>query len=440
MENFHSQEGVLDKNWYEKLSTLAFEDHNLLGGEKDVREKAEEDFISDKVRNPILDYPKLDLVRLDEKEKKLLDLKKEILEQEENEVIKKAYRWKINEMIAQVRMLKCTKEGNDQKFARYSKFIYGEPSEDIFKYELQKRLKRIKKFLLSEDEGRKKAAEELMGLINLDVVSDFQDVEESPVFVPKPEEKDKTVVTSIEAKALFDEAIKKMNIPNWKVVVDTEGNSTSFSANQASKEIIIPSDEQLFRRSNLLDKGKIENLIAHELGVHAVRRERGERSKLQLLAIGLDRYIKGEEGIATYEEQLVKGADDYAGEVGHFSLSLAMGLDGKKRDFREVFEIMKRFSILLKKESVDREALASQSAFRQCLRIFKGSTCNTPGVVYGKDMSYREGNIGIWNLVNSKSEECHRFMIGKYDPTNSRHIYILDQLGITEDDLKDLEG
>jgi hypothetical protein len=40
---------------------------------------------------------------------------------------------------------------------------------------------------------------------------------------------------------------------------------------------------------------------------------------------------------------------------------------------------------------------------------------------------------------NNNSPEQRRFMIGKYDPANARHIWVLDQLNITEEDFDDLE-
>lgn len=54
------------------------------------------------------------------------------------------------------------------------------------------------------------------------------------------------------------------------------------------------------------------------------------------------------------------------------------------------------------------------------------------------DCAIAEGNIGVWNVVGKNPEEMMRFSVGKYDPTNPRHLWILDQLGITDADLKKL--
>ena len=42
----------------------------------------------------------------------------------------------------------------------------------------------------------------------------------------------------------------------------------------------------------------------------------------------------------------------------------------------------------------------------------------------------------MWQVIRENPDEMLRFSVGKYDPANPRHIWILDTLGITEEDLK----
>ena len=84
---------------------------------------------------------------------------------------------------------------------------------------------------------------------------------------------------------LFEQAIATLQLTDWKVVTDE--NRRTVSASQEQKTVYLPKD---ISRT----KQKVESLIAHELGTHAQRREHGERSKLRLLGLGLDRYVKGE--------------------------------------------------------------------------------------------------------------------------------------------------
>ena len=69
----------------------------------------------------------------------------------------------------------------------------------------------------------------------------------------------------------------------------------------------------------------------------------------------------------------------------------------------------------------------------------RSTDCKTPGTVFTKDIVYREGNIGVWELIRTSPNEMKRFNVGKFDPTNPRHLWILTELGITENDLKGLE-
>lgn len=246
-------------------------------------------------------------------------------------------------------------------------------------------------------------------------------------------------LASEEVRTMFEEAIADLHLDEWKVVVDESGARKNFSVSQETKTAYIPSAEHLKNRSTT--HTAIQTLIAHEIGTHAQRRERGERSVLRILGLGLDRYLKGEEGVATYEQQKITGADDFAGFKNHFACALASGADGVKRDFRALFEIAKQYHLATLKgvHGEKREEKANNLSWDLCVRTFRGTTCKTPGAIYSKDIVYREGNIGIYELLNNKKDEEHRFTVGKYDPTNERHVWVLDQLGITEGDLDSLE-
>jgi hypothetical protein len=73
------------------------------------------------------------------------------------------------------------------------------------------------------------------------------------------------------------------------------------------------------------------------------------------------------------------------------------------------------------------------------VRTFRGSDCKTAGACFTKDIIYREGNMGVWDLVKTNPEEMKQFNIGKYDPTNKRHMWVLAKLGITDSDLASLK-
>jgi len=163
-----------------------------------------------------------------------------------------------------------------------------------------------------------------------------------------------------------------------------------------------------------------------------------------LLGLGLDRYLRGDEGIATLREQSLEDKiEDFSGLGGHLAIGLAIGLDGQPRDFRSVYKIMESYFLFnnLKEGKTLAEAKeeAQKTAWDRCIRTFRGSDCKTPGICFLQDIVYREGNIAVWQVIKDNPAEMLRFNIGKYDPSNYRHIWILEQLGITDQDLADLE-
>lgn len=429
------QKESLDTRWYTRFETLgSFQDYEQLTGEGDNRENQKKKLIAGEIENPTLDYPELEKFNFEEIEAGLINLKRDILNSENNPVVRQVYRWKINEKLADLRLLRASKEGNDKRVARYSQFIYGNPEQNIYEYTLFQIKTVIDKNLVSEDSAKKEAAKRLNAELFEALMNNNNEISPEKYELPAVQKKKEELeYSATEIKIAFDDFLKEKKLGGWNVVIDQDGRFTSINVSQEKKEINIP-------RSRKLKESNLRSLIAHELGTHVLRRELGERSKLRLLGLGLDRYLKGEEGIATFEEQKIKGASEFAGLDGHLAVALAMGMDSKKRSFKEVFNILKDIYFIQSKKTGN-EAIksAEDSAWSRCVRTFRGTTCKTPGAVLTRDIVYREGNIGIWNLVKNNPDEVRRFSVGKYDPTNSRHIWILEQLGITDADLASLE-
>lgn len=425
---------ALDDRWFDRFKKVAaFQDYEYLNGEKKFREDQKHKFLSGEIENPELDYPELAKLDFAEKDQALLALKKDILQNEPNETVRQLYRWRINEKLAELRMLKVASAGNDRRFSRYSQFIYGQPEKEIFDYTLSKIKRLIEKKIVSADPQIQEAARKIQDLI-LTTYSPQETGLSFPNSSARTTERgsSETECSADEIKGSFDLALEKYKLDGWSVVVDRE-KATAINVSQERKEMVVPEKRKL-------KETPLRALIEHEIGTHVLRRETGERSKLKLLGLGLDRYLKGEEGVATYREQAILGATDYSGLDKHLAIALARGLDGEKRTFREVYEILKNYYISCSKKSgVDAIRGAESAAWATCVRTFRGTSCKTPGSCFTKDIVYREGNIGIWNVVRNNPDEVRRFSVGKYDPANPRHIWILDQLGITEEDLATLD-
>ncbi|MEI6850607.1 MAG: tyrosine/phenylalanine carboxypeptidase domain-containing protein [Candidatus Saccharibacteria bacterium] len=439
-----------DDSLFESFSEIAsLQAYEYLNGDKEYRAEQKRSFIAGEIENPTLDYPEVDLVALESTEDRLLLLKQEVIENEQNEVVKQAYRWRLNEKIAEVRMLKAVASGDMRRFKRYSEFIYGKPSEEVFAYTVNSVIEFAEVLLNSDDEDVRQTANELLSLLPR---TDESQVSEIPDQATVLLARDQTIsefgdlidiptdMTKLDADAIksaFDIAIQRTGSEGWSVVIDDETSRTGISVDQEHMQVVIPG-----KRSVSLDE--LTKLIVHEIGTHVTRRANGERSQLKLLGLGLDRYESGEEGVATVREQSLSGeVSDFSGIDGLLAVGLSLGLDGQPRNFRQVYEILEKYYLLknltaLKK--VEEPLMKAQNtAYNRTVRTFRGTDCETPGVCFTKDIVYRNGNIGVWDVIGSNPDEMMRFNIGKYDPTNDRHLWILEQLGITDQDLAQLE-
>ncbi|MFA7315132.1 MAG: tyrosine/phenylalanine carboxypeptidase domain-containing protein [Candidatus Magasanikbacteria bacterium] len=454
METFilHPEQEPLDKKWYKEFEQVgSFQAYEYLDGNKEYREVQKQAFLNGEINNPNLDYPKIDPEQLKAHEQKLLTLK-EKLKEEQDETIRQLYVWKINEKLVEVRMLQMTHEGNSRLFKRYSSFVYGIPDKNIFVYTINNIRKNIEKNLSSEDESIKLATQEVEILLsnntNIDTTQGINTLPElETIQIAKIQtEKDLNNILDItdeknqeytakEIEQMFASVLKNLEAEGWNVII-TKSSKTGISVDQENKTINIPESRKVSFK-------KLKTLIAHEIGTHVIRRLNGERSKLLLLGLGLDRYEKAEEGVATMREQaLDEKVEDFAGLDGHLAIGLAYGLDGKPRDFREVYTILEKYfyykNITSGKKADEASQQAQTSAWNRTVRTFRGTDCKTPGACFTKDIIYREGNIETWNLISKDVKSMITFNLGKFDPVNNRHIEALMKLGILDENLKEL--
>jgi hypothetical protein len=424
----------LDIRWFSRLRDEIFEDYEKLSGNGTYREEQKRAFLAGEIAVPVLDYPDLENFDFNKKEQALLALKEDVLLEERNPTVRKIYRTKINEMLASVRMLAAAKEGDDKKFSRYCEFIHGKPTSENTAYVLEAVRHKISN-VSNPNQDQLEAANRLTTVMS---GYDVQ-VPEGAVtrdILPTGTGIKGHVENAAEAVECMQQVLDELEIDDWKIVVDTKKGLSNFSVSQEYKTINIPSDEQIQARK--LTKKKLAGLVEHELKTHIVRRHNGERSKLALLGLGLDRYIKGEEGVATYAEQKVTGATEFAGIPMYFAIAVAKGFDGTPRNFRETFNVMRDYYTATQKSADGNTEKAESAAWKDCVRIFRGTTGETPGAVFTKDLAYL-GNRDIWQLVSTNSDVVMTFSIGKFDSTNTEHVAALIQLGILDEDLVRLQ-
>ncbi len=483
---------ALDEQWHAALELATKVDPlKSMDGIKANRDKTQAQFMNGEVINPTLDYRVVtadqkmafnaneatkstlwkspeDLLRMEEN---LLILKKRIRAEEKIDAIKRAYCWKINEKIAELRMLKqmvphesYTKAGRkveakseterSRRFSRYSEYIYGKPSPAVFAYTIQEMTAAATAESTSENDALKEAAQDVLAsmpdisaipykaedytLPGVELVADIstktkQEMGALIAHVPQKPAGEKMLVADI-VKAM-DGALQELKAGAWTVISDV--NRQKMVVSQGTKTVTIPAS----RTGTTLE---IQKLVAHEVGTHVARRLNGDRSGLMLLGTGLDRYAKAEEGVATLREQGVEGkVNEFPRLEYHLAVSLAKGVDGKPRDFRGVYELMEKWIYFKKLNGGATEEQAKKDAateaYDHCVSTFRGTDAKTPGACFTKEIVYREGNIKVWRFLGKNPNDIVKLSLGKFDQSNDRHMAILIELGITDEDLETLE-
>lgn len=138
---------------------------------------------------------------------------------------------------------------------------------------------------------------------------------------------------------------------------------------------------------------RLRQIILHEVGCHVQKS----------MAAGPDwhytRFNENDEGLAIVLEQLLEPRFSHKRSLRYLAMSLALGLDGKKRNFREVYEILWRASYIVGKYNSD---TAKKKAFYETSRVFRGGLPKVRGAVFIKDKIYLEGNMNIWKALEAK--------------------------------------
>ena len=449
----------LDAEIYDKISDLSLETYEYLAPDKDSVETSKAKFMAGEIDLPELSYSKLNVGDLRQRELKLLELKDSlklddkdrllpIAEKSEEELVKQVYHWRINELIADVRMLLAAAEGDMHRFNRYNKFVYGGPKPEILNYIIEYTKGMIKTAKESGGDLAESASELENLLPKVVEIGDKKVVEPNQELVSEASEITKNQVAdmidfeipeTLNAEQIADgfrQALDKLKAEGWVVRIEADNIRKTISVSQENKEVVVPSGRTMIR-------DRFYEIAAHEIGTHVQRRENGVRSKLKLLGIGIDRYEPGEEGVALMREQsLGRDVGAFAGHTYTLGISAALGVGSEAKDFRQVYELIQKYNCFIRLKGgatkEDAEKKSSDFAWNSAIRLFKGTT-GKAGSCYTKDLVYLEGNIGAWDVLDKKFGEIHRFCVGKYNPGDPRHVAVLDRLGISDEDLKEYE-
>lgn len=345
-----------------------------------------------------------------------------LAEAKADEVVVQLYKAKLENQQLRFNMLEATANKDDKAFSKFSVKLYGKPKRRLFGMVVQHVLKTRPRH--KKAEVAHKLLTEALGHMNysgdalpVDILPPLQSLEGESV-------------RAVEVQEIFAEVIAAEALDGWQAVVDDTGERPRFSVSPTQKIIYIPDDEHIANRARPLTRLAVEAIAGHEIGVHAKRAHNGALQPLRLLQIGLDGYLRGEEGLASYVQQQIEGATQFYGLDRYLAIGLALGLDGEERDFRAVFILMKAYYTLISDSNSCTQMNIIQQAWDVCRRIFRGTTGQSAGCVFTRDLVYFEGNLAMWDFVVQHSHRYDSLFIGKFDPLNKRHVTSLQTLNL----------
>lgn len=343
-----------------------------------------------------------------------------------------------------IELLAAAKNSDDQTFHEKSIQLYGAPNHDIFWTIFTELHKDFETFItaagpnypLLQDVYRQWEA-----VYERFTIPAFTSLPQKPQFSGVYHEHNPEMDDANLVYEMFEAYLQAHGITGWNTNIAAPGVRNAFSVDQSTKTIHIPHSNDLWLRRNTLKKKAITGLLEHEIGIHIKRRENGENGRLALLGIGLDAYLRGEEGVASFAEELIVGSSKWSDEIAYFTTCAAMGTGSTPRNLTQMFDLLYICYILkFAKHQYDEDGFcevdeiiihATHSAWNRAVRMFRGTTGKTPGAVYTKDLVYVEGNYLIWQLADKDTPQIKpEWLIGKYDPCNEEHLKHLEALGL----------
>ena len=385
-------------------------------------------FLNDELTNPVFTYEKNLTLDHDDTEAALHKLAAEARAPGVYlDPVARAYEGAIAERLMQVQLGRSIQqlqrdadtERFTERFTEAMGSLYGMPEQSIFDDLLAALVGELRAMPL---ECESNAARERL----LDLMGDRERTFTPPVMEPPSDIVNPTnpITTSAELVAIFEEALTHLGIDDWKIVVSAY--TSNIRVLPKVRHVWVPSDQDLAVRAKPLTHSNVLGLVTHEIGTHVLRQHQGQKSCLQLLAFGFNGYQRGEEGLAMYREQQFTGVVDFAGVEGYLAIGLARGLDGAgMRTFREVFEVLVDHFMAIR--GFPQEA-SRELAWKRCVRTFRGTPGYLPGVVFTKDIVYRDGNIATWREMCDGTYHDLDLDAGKYDQTDPTQRSIIREL------------
>jgi len=177
----------------------------------------------------------------------------------------------------------------------------------------------------------------------------------------------------------------------------------------ASAAVGLKQKKLLIKKDSRFSENFLKRIIVHEIGTHIMRAENGKNQPYRFFARGMPGYLKTEEGLAVYNEELHNCLNNkllkiYAGRV----LAIKKALN---YSFYDCYTYL-------------REYFAIDTAWRLTLRAKRGLSDTKNKGAFTKDIAYLEGYMAVKKFIEEGGNINNLY----YGKIGIEHIPILSKI------------
>lgn len=369
--------------------------------------------------------------------------------------IKQAYRWKVNEDIANLFIVQASRDGAMNAFHRWNEFVYGKPDETIYRAALDWIAKDAETLATSDKPAVAEAASEVLTM--LEGQRGYREL-----LHPSNETFDAVKNDHMREGGYYALLLAGVDLPQKGKITNETGDPMLWHIlrhNLQSDYDIVDSasgDWSVVHSKGQVERPKAFNLdvrrfqglgVGHEMGRHLLEKVNGLRGPVRLASTGLDRTEWGNEGRAvvseivpydTFDEfgKLVRWRDILRRDIA-IGYASGIGSDSPRRSsetFAFVNTIDRMYQSKLTPDNSDEtKTKADRKTGILLARILRGVD-GSQGGAYLKDKVYLEGHVATWLTAAEKGADAiSEGDLGKFDINNPRHIALLQRKGLLPD-------
>lgn len=388
----------------------------------------------------------IDLHEVNAREERLKKFKHELLSDESipSDLVQ-AYRWAVNERIANLHIIEASAVGNMRAFRGWNEFIYGEPDPAVYSAALD--------WICNDAEALTDSDNPLLAAAAQKVIERFGEQRgDRSLLVPDTE-----VFQAIRADhfrpfgyyallldgttlpknqkitpANGDVSLKHVvavNLQSNYDIVDAPG--VTWSVAHAAGQVRRPSNH------NMEYERYVGLGLGHEVGSHLLETVNGQRGPVRLASIGLDRTDLGNEGRAIIREAVMyETFEDFAKLLRwrdivrrHIAVSIGEGVgENRPQGFSETYTALNTIDTMYALREGKPEKAHSRS-WNLTTDVMMGT--DGKGGANLRRKVYLEGLIASWRTAKARGPKAiAEGDLAKSDINNPRHIKFLQDNGV----------